>query len=127
MKRITIWLTGCWLALSAGPVLAGTPMQMWHCELDDEATEEALLEHIAAWASAARKLPGAEKMKFAAHFPVAAQPAGESDILITMTLTSFEDWGKFWDAYPDSDAADLEDGGPIDCPASSVWEEELIE
>lgn len=125
MKRIMIWLSGCLLALAAGPALAGTPMQIWQCEVDDETTEEELLEHAAEWAAIARKLPGAEKMKFAVHFPVAAQPAGETDILITMTLPSFEDWGKFWDAYPDSDAADME-GRLVDCPDSAVWEEEVI-
>ncbi|MGD8588260.1 MAG: hypothetical protein PVG22_05455 [Chromatiales bacterium] len=126
MKRTMAWLTGSLLALAAVPAFAGMATQIWHCEMHDDATEEQFLEHATEWAAAARKLPGGEKMKFSVHFPVAVQHVGETDILIIMTLPTFADWGKFWDVYPDSDAAQLE-GRSVDCTVSSVWEEKVID
>ena len=125
MKRTMAWLTGSLLALAV-PAFASMATQIWHCEMHDDATEEQFLEHTAEWVAAARKLPGGEKMKLSVQFPVAAQPVGDTDVLIIMTLPTFADWGKFWDAYPDSDAAQLEERS-MDCPSSAVWEEKVID
>ena len=39
------------------------------------------------------------------------------------------EWGKFWDAYGDSDAADIEEDAEemIVCPDSVVWESFKVE
>jgi hypothetical protein len=126
MKRTTACLTGSLLALAAMPALAGTPIQIWQCDLKDEVTEEQFHQFAGEWAAEVRKLPGSEKMKLSIYHPVAAHPAGDTDVLIAMSLPSFEDWGKFWDAYPNSDAAELE-GRAVECPSSSVWEQKVIE
>ena len=58
------------------------------------------------------------------YFPVAANNMGETDLIFTVTAPSFEEWGKFWDAYGGSEAAkiEIENYEQVVCPDSAVWE-----
>ena len=63
-------------------------------------------------------------------FPVAVNATGEFDVWILLTAPSFSEYGRFWDAYPDSDASDLEDqhaDALFLCPGSALWDGHVIE
>ena len=76
------------------------------------------------WFEAAKKLNGAANMEAYVYFPVAVNATGENDGMFVVTTPTFEDWGKFWDAYEGSEAADIEveNEEMIVCPDSAVWE-----
>ncbi len=42
--------------------------------------------------------------------------------MFVVVAPSFAEWGKFWDAYPDSEAAKLEGKEGVVCPDSALWE-----
>jgi len=50
------------------------------------------------------------------------------DVMFVVTWPSFAEYGKFWDAYSGSDAADIEEDGNslIVCPDSVLWESVTI-
>jgi len=125
MKRFVCYAAGMALCMAASSVSASMVSQMWKCELNDDATEEAVMEAASAWAAEARKLPGGENMTLAIRFPIAVRPVGDTDVVLTMTVPSFEEWGKFWDAYPSSDVAQME-RRTMNCPDSSLWEMEMV-
>lgn len=124
MKSLTRLLAVSVFALIASPVFAGIPVQMWHCEVFDEASEDDVLNAIEEWLKSVRKVPGGEGLKAQALFPVVVASEGDFDVWITLTTDSFEAWGKFWDNYPDSDAGELEDthGKIFVCPDSVLFE-----
>lgn len=121
MKTKFFWIFGLVMMLATGPVFAGKAMQMWNCGMDDGASEEAIEEHASAWLKAAKAVNGGENIEAHVLFPVAVNATGETDFVFVVTMPTFEDWGKFWDAYPSSEAAAQEEGHTF-CPDSVVWE-----
>jgi hypothetical protein len=117
------------LVFGAVPAYSAEAVQMWRCEIDDAVTEDQAEEHAAKWLAAAKKLPGGENFKAYVLFPVAVNATGEMDLMYVVSAPSFEEWGKFWDGYGDSDAADIEEDAQemIVCPDSVVWEKVEIE
>jgi len=89
--------------------------------MEDDATEEAIEEHASKWLAAAKQIDGGENIEAYVLFPVAVNATGDTDMVFVVTMPSFAEWGKFWDAYPDSDAAAGEEGH-VFCPDSVVWE-----
>ena len=112
------------LMFGAVPAYSGEATQMWKCEIDDEADEEMIEAHSAEWLAAAKKLDGGANIKAQIFFPVAVNATGETDIMYVVTWPSFTEFGKFWDVYPGSDAADIEEDAieMVVCPDSVVWE-----
>jgi len=113
------------MLLTAAPAFSAEAMQLWRCEFaSDEVTEEDVIEGVKKWLAAAQTVPGGAGFKASVHFPVAVNATGQIDALFVVVAPSFEDWGKFWDHYPDSDAADIEDVTDqlVICPDSAVWE-----
>jgi len=108
MKVLTRLLAVSIFAILAFPAYAN-PIQFWHCEMDDEASEDDVLNGMEEWLAAARKLPGGESLEVKVLFPVVVASDGDYDVWITKSMDSFESWGKFWDAYPESDAGEIED------------------
>ena len=108
--------------LFAVPAGAAETMQMWKCELDDDATEEGVEKHAQVWLKAARQVKGGEGFKASVLFPVAVNVVGQTDFMFVVVAPSFEDWGKFWDNYKDSPAAELESESKVACPHSALWE-----
>lgn len=129
MKMFTGIVLVSMFALFAAPAFAGTPVQLWHCELDDDATEEAVIDAVESWLAAARKVDGGEGMTARILFPVAVNAVGEFDMWIIISTPSFAEWGRFWDGYPDSDAGDVEEDNSelFICPGSALWESIIIE
>jgi len=103
---------------------AGEATQFWRCELDDDATEAQVVAHAGEWLKAAKKLDGGANLEVYIYFPVAVNATGEMDMMYVLVAPSFEEWGKFWDAYPGSPAAEIEREGyeMVVCPDSVLWE-----
>ena len=105
-------------------VNAGTPMQVWRCQLNDNVSEEEVMARAVEWKAAATKVPGGEGLSQSVMFPVASGADGlGTDILYTVQWKSFSHFGEWWDNYNDSDAAALE-GQTMTCHGSGLWERE---
>jgi hypothetical protein len=101
---------------------AGSPVQIWKCGMDGDVAEEAIQEYAAKWEKGAAALPGGEGMSTDVLFPVAAAADGNgTDLVYLVEWASFADYGKWWDAYPDSDVAATE-GEVLSCHGSALWE-----
>ena len=116
------------LIIVAAPAYSAEVMQMWRCELADEATEAEVKSMAQDWLNAAKKMPGGEGFNAFVNFPVAVNAPGEIDILFVVTAPSFEAWGKFWDNYLSSPAAEVDKKyqDKITCPGSALWEVERV-
>lgn len=103
---------------------SGRAMQIWRCELDDDATEEFVQESAQKWLTAARKVKGGEDLELYVKFPVVVNATGQIDMLLVLVAPSFKKWGQFWDAYGESEAADIEAAAHehIVSPDSTMWE-----
>ena len=124
MNTKKFWMLALVMMIVASPVFAGEAMQMWRCEMDDDATEAQVLAGAAKWLEAAKKVDGGENFQSFVFFPVAVNATGEMDMMYVVTAPSFEEWGKFWDAYAGSEAAALEqdNNALVVCPDSVLWE-----
>jgi hypothetical protein len=124
MKRTVLWTLVLLVLFVAAPGYSGEAVQMWKCEMDDAITEDQVEEHASKWLAAAKKLPGGADLQAFVYFPIAVNSTGEMDVMYVVVAPSFAEWGKFWDAYGDSDAADIEEDAQemIVCPDSAVWE-----
>ena len=112
------------LMFVAAPAYAGEAMQMWRCEMGDDASEEEVTAMAQEWLKAAKTMKGGERLKAFVNFPVVFNPVGQIDILFVVVAPSFEEWGKFWDSYAGSPAAEVDKRNQekIVCPGSALWE-----
>ena len=112
------------LLIGAAPAYSGDAVQMWRCEMEDDATEAAVEAGAQKWLKAAKKLNGGENLEAYVYFPVAVNATGEMDMMFIVVAPTFEEWGKFWDAYGGSEAAEIENqnNALVVCPDSVVWE-----
>jgi len=124
MNTRKFWMLALVMMIVASPVFAGEATQIWRCELDDDAAEADIKAMSGEWLTEAKKLPGGANLEAQVFFPVAVNATGEIDLLFVVTAPSFEEWGKFWDAYPGSAAAAVEAKQHefVVCPDSSLWE-----
>lgn len=121
MKLNFFWVIGMVMLLSAGPAFSGQAMQMWRCGLEDGVSEADIEKRASEWLKAARQLDGGKNLEAMVLFPVAVNASGETDLIFMVTAPTFAEWGRFWDAYPSSDAAAGENDGMF-CPDSVIWE-----
>jgi hypothetical protein len=111
------------LVLIAAPSYAAEATQMWKCGMEDDASETQVLARAKEWLKAARTMKGGEQLEAKVYFPVAVNAIGDADMWFVVTAPSFEEWGKFWDNYADSPAAELDNSNKIIfCPDSALWE-----
>ena len=118
-------IAGLILGLSGAVAFAGAPLQIWDCEIKDDVEEAVVLERAAEWLDAARKVDGGENIQGHIFFPVAIPSSAHTDVKYVVRWPNFAEFGRFWDASPESDAAELERRA-LDCPGSSIWEEEVM-
>jgi hypothetical protein len=111
------------LLIFAAPAYSAVAVQMWKCEIDDDASEQDIKTQAAKWLKAAKTMKGGERLEAYVYFPVAANNMGDTDIIFTVVAPSFEEWGKFWDGYAGSPADELDaQNDMVVCPDSAVWE-----
>ena len=103
-------------------------IQLFNCELHDEATTDDVYEMAAKWLKVAKTLKGGENLRVYVRHPIAAS-ADDIDFKFVVTTPTFAEWGEFTDAYEGADsiaAADDEIEKVADCNDSAVWEGEEI-
>jgi len=117
------------MMIVVAPAFSAEVTHMWKCELDDDASEQAVREHVGEWLKAAKQMEGGENLEAYVLFPVAVNATGEHDLMILVVAPSFQEWGKFWDGYEGSPAAEVEtrDDHMIVCPDSAMWESFKVE
>jgi len=111
--------------VAAAPAFADKASQTWKCEIGDGVSEDELIVKGKAWVEAAKSVEGGKNIKAYLRFPVAVDATGEVDVVLEVIFPTFEEWGKFWDNYSGSEAANLDDMNQevgIICPDSAVWE-----
>jgi hypothetical protein len=125
--------SGLWESIKAktpsAPAAAGKATQMWRCELDDDATEDQVVEAAEKWLAAAKTMNGGKDLEAFVYFPIAVNDSGQSDMFFVVRAPSFKAWGMFWDGFKDSPAAKLDKGNrdfivPTD---SGLWESIKVE
>ena len=116
------------LMFVAAPAWSDSAIHIYHCELDEETTDDALTEMASKWLEVARGMPGGENLQAELHFPIAAD-MGEKDFIFVVITPTFEEMGAFLDAYPDSPLEEIDD--EFDklavCPDSTMWESIAVE
>ena len=122
MKTIVQLIFFSIFMLVTTPSYSGVATHMWKCEVVGDTSEEDVEKMSQEWLKAAKQVEGGEKLEAYVYFPVAVNVTGETDVLFVVVAPSFEEWGKFWDRYPDSEAAAKEDNDKIVCPHSALWE-----
>jgi len=124
MKTIVGLVLASILMIVAAPAFSGgSAMQMWKCEMDDDATEQDVKDRATQWLKAAKAMKGGKNLEARVFFPVAVNNMGETDVIFTVIAPSFAEWGTFWDSYMNSPvaAADKEND-KFNCPNSALWE-----
>lgn len=129
MKLIIRSMLVSMLMIITTPSYSGVATQMWRCEMDDDVSEEDVIAMAEKWLKAAKQVEGGQDLELQVMFPVAVNSTGEIDVLLLLTAPSFTDWGKFWDGYTDSEAAQLDkdDDDKLVCPDSVLWESQKID
>ena len=128
IKTIVRLVIASTLMVAAAPAFSGVAMQMWRCEMEEGATEEAVLDHAATWLKAAKSMKGGENLTAAVHFPVAVNASDKIDMLFTVTAPTFEEWGRFWDSYSSAPEGAIDNDNKLTvCPNSVVWESFKVE
>ena len=117
------------LLVAAVPAYSADAVQMWQCEMDDDASEAEVMAGAQAWIKAARQVKGGERFKAHVYFPVAVNATGEIDVWFVVEAPSFAEWGKFWDNYSGSAAAkqEITNLDHVVCPNSAVWEKVTLD
>lgn len=111
------------LTLIAFPAYSATTVQVYSCEMDEDATEAQVIAGAGKWLKAAKTMKGGENLTLHLEFPVAVDME-DDDFVFVVTAPSFSEWGTFIDGYNNSPASkvDLELIDIADCPNSSLWE-----
>ena len=129
MNAKKFWMLALVMMIVASPVFAGDAVQMWRCEMEDEADEEMVEAHAKAWLAAAKTLDGGANLEAFVFFPVAVNATGQMDFMFVVKAPNFSEWGQFWDSYIHSEAGDL-DGESTKlfvCPDSVLWDSFVVE
>ena len=129
MKRSLLWMPVALMMITVAPSFAGVATQMWRYELDDDATEEQVMEGARKWLAAARTMKGGKNLEAYVYHPVAVNATNQIDLILVLTAPTFKEWGEFWDGYPDSPAAIVEEKTNefLICPDSVLWEASKVE
>lgn len=98
-------------------------MQIFNCELEDEATEDDVFDMSAKWLKAARTIKGGENLTLWVRFPVTAS-VDDIDFTFVLFTPDFTEWGEFTDAYELSTIVEIDDEFEkiAECNDSSLWE-----
>jgi hypothetical protein len=118
------WTLAVVLIIAVAPAVGGEARQMWKCELDDDATEEQVMQGAQEWLAAAKTMNGGQNLEAYVNFPVAVNATGEMDLVFMLVAPSLTEWGEFWDGYGGSPAAKVDEANDefVICPDSALWE-----
>jgi len=124
MKTIVMLMLVPMLMLGAAPAYSAEVIQIFKCQIDENATEKDLEAAASEWLKAAKTMKGGDQLVAYLHFPVVSQ-MGEHDFLFVIRAPSMEKWGMFMDGYHGSPAQEVDKkkfDNICDCPDSALWE-----
>ena len=100
--------------------------QLSECQLADDKTNDDLMALSQSWLDAAKGIN--ENASVRIYFPTATD-AETNSFIFAFYLPDFTSWGKFNDAYPDSPAAQVDEGWDdvAPCKVSGLWRTEDLE
>jgi hypothetical protein len=128
MRWTTVSVMLSMMMFAAAPARSAEATQMWKCEMGANTTEEEVEAGAAKWLKAARQMDGGDQLEAFVLFPVAVNVVGNTDFMFVVIAPSFAEWGKFWDEYQNSDAADADQANAdVDCPNSALWNSVKVE
>ena len=130
MSAVIRWIIISILMLVAGPAFSdtsGQAVQIFMCEMEDEANDEDIIAMSGKWLKAAKGMKGGANIQVYLRFPIAAE-MGSHDFKFVIGFPSFEEWGAFTDAYEGSPAELVDDEFDkiAHCMDSMLWEGILI-
>jgi len=116
------------LMIFAAPAYSDA-IQMYNCQLTDDATTDDVFDMSAKWLKVAKTMKGGKNLKVFVRHPIAAS-SDDVDFVFIITAPTFAEWGEFTDAYEVADmiaAIDDEYEKVADCNDSAIWEGAEIE
>ena len=116
------------LMIVAAPAYSAEVVQIYDCEQDEDATDEAIKALAAEWLKAAKKMKGGERLEVYIRHPIVAQ-IGENDFTFVLRVPSLEEWSVFTSGYEGSALEIIDDklDELCDCPGSTLWEIQKLE
>jgi len=127
MKTMKRFMLIAILMIFAAPAYSDA-IQLFNCELNEDAHTDQVYEMAAKWLAAARTIKGGKNLKVYVRHPVAAS-SDDIDFKFVITTPTFAEWGEFTDAYEGSESVqEIDDSFDeiADCADSAVWEGEQI-
>ena len=111
------------LMFIAAPAWSDAAVHVYHCEQEDDASDEALQAIASEWLMVAKGMKGGENLKIFLYFPIAVE-SGEHDFIFQLIAPDFTQMGAFLDAYAGSPLEDIDDRFDelAACPNSAMWE-----
>ncbi len=102
---------------------SGEAVYVLSCEQANDASEDDVTAVVAEWLAEAKQVKGGENLNAFAMFPMAAT-MGSHDLMIIITAPSFEEWGRFIDAFEGNEASEVDNkfADTVICPDSALWE-----
>jgi len=128
MKTIVGLMLVFMLMIVAAPAYSAEVVQIYDCEQDEDATDEAIKALAAEWLKAAKKMKGGERIEVYIRHPIVAQ-IGENDFTFVLRVPSLEEWSVFTSGYEGSALEIIDDklDELCDCPGSTLWEIQKLE
>ena len=128
MKTIVGLMLVFMLMIVAAPAYSAEVVQIYDCEQDEDATDEAIKALAAEWLKAAKKMKGGERLEVYIRHPIVAQ-IGENDFTFVLRVPSLEEWSVFTSGYEGSALEIIDDklDDLCDCPGSTLWEIQKLE
>jgi hypothetical protein len=99
-------------------------IQLFNCELNDDAAIEDVTEMASKWLNVAKTLKGGKNLQVFIRYPIAAS-TDDIDFIFVLVTPTFAEWGVFTDSYEGSDSiTDIDDEFEkiADCADSAMWE-----
>ena len=128
MKTMTRFLLISVLMIFAAPAYSSA-IQLFNCELNDDAAIEDVTEMASKWLNVAKTLKGGKNLQVFIRYPIAAS-TDDIDFIFVLVTPTFAEWGVFTDSYEGSDSiTDVDDEFEkvADCADSAMWEGAEIE
>ena len=102
-------------------------IQIFNCELEDEATNDDVYVMAGKWLKAAKTIKGGENLQVFIRFPVASS-VDDIDFKFVIATPDFAEWGAFTDAYEATIIVEVDDEFEkiAMCNDASLWEGEEI-
>jgi hypothetical protein len=128
MKTIVGLMLVFMMMIVGAPAYSAEVVQIYDCEQDEDATDEAIKALAAEWLKAAKKMKGGERLEVYIRHPIVAH-IGEKDFTFVLRAPSLEEWSAFTSGYKGSALEEIDDklDELCDCPGSTLWEIEKLE